>query len=73
MLNRPMSSLATAVAAAGTVCALGAATAAAAAPSAPRSWSGPKGPVPHAFSNATPGLTRIFLTGRPWWLIPWGV
>ena len=63
MLNRPMSRLATAVVAAGTVCALGAATAAAAAPSAPRSWSGPKGPVPHAFSNATPGLTRIFLTG----------
>ena len=63
MLNRPMSRLATAVAAAGTVCALGAATAAAAAPSAPRSWSGPKGPVPHAFSTATPGLTRIFLTG----------
>ena len=63
MLNRPMSRLATAVAAAGTACALGAATAAAAAPSAPRSWSGPKGPVPHAFSNATPGLTRIFLTG----------
>jgi hypothetical protein len=63
MLNRPMSRLATAVAAAGTVCALGAATAAAAAPTAPRSWSGPKGPVPHAFSNATPGLTRIFLTG----------
>ena len=66
MLNRPMSRLATAVAAAGTVCVLGAATAATAAtaaPSAPRSWSGPKGPVPHAFSNATPGLSRIFLTG----------
>jgi hypothetical protein len=63
MLNRPISRLATVVAAAGTVCALGAATAAAAAPSSARSWSGPKGPVPHAFSNATPGLTRIFLTG----------
>jgi len=45
------------------VCALGAATAAAAAPSAARSWSGPHGPVPHAFSNATPALSPIFLTG----------
>jgi hypothetical protein len=62
MLNRPMSMLATAVAAAGTVCALGAATAAA-APSAARPWSGPLGPVPHAFSTATPALTRVFLTG----------
>jgi hypothetical protein len=53
MLNRPISRLATVVAAAGTVCALGAATAAAAAPSSARSWSGPKGPVPHAFSNGT--------------------
>ncbi len=62
MLKRPMSRLATAVAAAGTACVLGAATAAA-APAAPPSWSGPQGPVPHAFSDVTPALTQVFLTG----------
>jgi hypothetical protein len=58
-----MSRLGTAVAVAGTVCALGAATAAAAAPHTASSWSGPKGPVPHAFTNATSALTQVFLTG----------
>lgn len=63
MLHRPKSRLVAAVAAAGTVCALGAATAAAAAPQPANSWSGPKGPVPHAFTNATAGLSQVFLTG----------
>lgn len=61
MLNRSMSRLATAVAAAGTVCALGAASAAAAAPA---SWSGRTGPVPHAFTNATPAMTSVSFPGH---------
>jgi hypothetical protein len=60
MLNRSMSRLATAVAVAGTVCALGAASAAAATPG----WSGRTGPVPHAFSNATPAMTSVTFPGH---------
>jgi hypothetical protein len=72
MLNRPMSRLATVAATAGTVCVLGAAAAGAAAVPA-SSWSGPRGPVPHAHSNATPALTQIFLTGtgRSGTLVAW--
>jgi hypothetical protein len=61
MLSRSMSRLATAVAAAGTVCALGAASAAAATPGA---WSGRTGPVPHAFTNATPAMTSVSFPGH---------
>jgi hypothetical protein len=60
MLNRSMSRLATAVAVAGTVCALGAASAAA----APSGWSGRTGPVPHAFTNATPAMTSVTFPGH---------
>jgi hypothetical protein len=63
MLNRSMSRLATAVAVAGTVCALGAASAAAATPSS--GWSGRTGPVPHAFTNATPAMTSVSFPGHP--------
>jgi hypothetical protein len=62
MLNRSMTRLATAVAAAGTVCALGAASAAAATPSS--GWSGRTGPVPHAFTNATPAMTSVTFPGH---------
>jgi len=60
MLNRSMSRLATAVAAAGTVCVLGAASAAAATPG----WSGRTGPVPHAFTNATAAMTSVTFPGH---------
>jgi hypothetical protein len=61
MLHRPISRLAIAVAAAGTVCVLGAASAGAVATPA-GSWSGPKGPVPNAHTNTAPALTQVFLT-----------
>jgi len=60
MLIRSMSRLATAVAVAGTVCALGAASAAA----APPGWSGRTGPVPHAFTNATTAMTSVTFPGH---------
>lgn len=52
MLTR--SRLVVAVAAAGTLCALGAASAASAS-----GWSGRIGPVPRAFTNASPALTTV--------------
>jgi hypothetical protein len=55
-----MTRLATAVTAAGTICALGAG-AAAAAPLA--SWSGPSAPVPGAFTNDSPALSHITFPG----------
>jgi len=60
MFRRPMTRLATAVTAAGAICALGA-SAAVAAPSA--SWSGPGGPVPGAFTNDTPAISSIYFPG----------
>jgi hypothetical protein len=59
MLNRRKSRLVAAAAVTGTVCALAAATAASATPTPP--WSGHQ-LVPHAFTNATPGLAAINLT-----------
>jgi hypothetical protein len=70
MLNRSMSRLATAVAVAGTVCALGAASAAAAATPG-SSWSGRTGPVPHAFTNATPAMTSVSFAGHAATLVAW--
>jgi hypothetical protein len=71
MLNHPISRLATAVAAAGTVCALGAMSASAAALPA-SSWSGPKGPVPNASTNATPALSQGSVTAaRHGTLVAW--
>jgi hypothetical protein len=49
--------LVAAVAAAGTICALGAATAASASATGP--WSGRVGPVPGAFTNAAPSLASV--------------
>ncbi len=62
MLHRSKSRLFVAAAAAGTVCALGAAGAASAAPAHPP-WSG-AGSVPGAYTNATPGLSAIYRTGQ---------
>lgn len=56
MLRRPMARLATAVAAAGVVTALGAAAAVAAPPP---SWSGPSRPIPGANTNSTPSVSSI--------------
>src|SRR5258707_9278252 len=56
MLNRPVSRLAAAAAAAGTVCALGA-SAAFAAPAA--TWSGPSKPIPGALTNSSPALSTV--------------
>jgi hypothetical protein len=58
MLNRPKSRLVAAAAVTGTVCAIAAATAALATTPG---WSG-RQLVPHAFTNATPGLAQITLT-----------
>ncbi|HUC57039.1 MAG TPA: hypothetical protein VMA95_06535 [Streptosporangiaceae bacterium] len=60
MFRRPMTRLALAAAAAGTICALGASVAYA-APSA--TWSGPKGPVPGAITNDTPAISSITFPG----------
>ncbi len=60
MFRRPMARLAFTVAAAGTICALGA-SAASAVPSA--SWSGPKGLVPGAITNDTPAISSITFPG----------
>jgi len=60
MFRRPMTRLAIAAVAAGTICALGA-SAAMAAPSVP--WSGPKGPVPGAITNDTPAVSSITFPG----------
>lgn len=60
MLNRPKSRLVAAAAVTGTVCALAVAAAAAATTTTP-TWSG-RQLVPHAFTNATPGLAAINLT-----------
>jgi hypothetical protein len=61
MFRRPMTRLAVAAVAAGTICALGA-SAASAAPNAP--WSGPRGPVPGAITNDTPTLSTITFPGH---------
>jgi len=71
MLRRPR--LLSAAAVTGAACALSAAAiaAGAAAPAlavaaAPRPaslWSGPKGPLPHAFTNAAPALARVSFPG----------
>lgn len=61
MLKRPK--LVAAVAVASTICALGAATAASA--SATGSWSGRIGPVPKAFTNASPALTTVSFGTSP--------
>jgi hypothetical protein len=58
MLNRPKSRLIAAAAVTGTVCALAAASAASATTP---TWSG-RQLVPHAFTDATPGLAPIQLT-----------
>ena len=65
MLRSPKSRLASAVAVAAAVCALGAATAtaAAAAPTPLGPWSGRQGPVPHAFTNASPSMTSVLFPG----------
>jgi hypothetical protein len=60
MFRRPMTRLAIAAAAAGTICALGA-SAASAAPNA--TWSGPQGPVPGAITNDTPTVSSITFPG----------
>jgi hypothetical protein len=60
MFRRPMTRLAITVAAAGTICALGASSALA-APAA--GWSGPKGPVPGAITNDTPAISSITFPG----------
>lgn len=60
MFSRSMTKFAIAAAAAGTICAFGAATAFA-APSA--TWSGPKGPVPGAITNSTPTISSITFPG----------
>ena len=54
--------LARAIAAAGTICAIGVSTAATA--SAAGTWSGRIGPVPHAFTNAAPAMTSITFGNR---------
>jgi len=56
MPRRPMRRLATAIAAAGTICALGA-SAALAAPAA--TWSHPSSPVPGAFTNDSPAMATV--------------
>jgi hypothetical protein len=61
MIRRPMGKLAAAVAAAGTICALGAG-AALAAPAT--GWSGPSGPVPGAFTNDSPALSTVAFPGK---------
>jgi len=61
MLRRHMTRLATAVTAAGTICALGAGAAAAAPP--PPIWSGPSAPIPGAFTNDSPALSNITFPG----------
>jgi hypothetical protein len=61
MLNRPKSMLAAVAVAAGTACAVAAAgTAMAATPS----WSTHNPAIPNAFTNTTPGLAQIALTGQ---------
>lgn len=60
MLRRSMTRLATAVTAAGTICALGAG-AATAAPAA--SWSGPSAPIPGAFTNNSPAISGVTFPG----------
>ena len=60
MSRRSMTRLATAVTAAGTICALGAG-AAVAAPAA--SWSGPSAPIPGAFTNNSPALSTVAFPG----------
>src|SRR5580658_6752408 len=60
MFRRPMTRLAIAAVAAGTICALGASTAFATTPP----WSGPKGPVPGAITNDTPTLSSITFPGH---------
>ena len=54
MLKSHTTRLAAAVVAAGAICALGAASA-----SATNAWSGRIGPVPRAFTNASPALTNV--------------
>ena len=73
MLRRPMPRLLSAAALTGAACALSAAAlaagaaapalAAAAAPHPARHWSGPKGPLPHAFTNAGPALAAVSFPG----------
>jgi hypothetical protein len=73
MLRRPISRAAATAVVAGAVCALSAGTALA-APAAAPAWPGGHGvAVPHAFSNATPALSRITLTGtgRNGTLVAW--
>lgn len=55
MFKRHTTRLAATVVAAGAICALGAASAYA----APAGWSGRIGPVPRAFTNASPALTTV--------------
>lgn len=63
MFHRRKSRLAVA-AAAGTFCALAAAGAAVAAPTTNPPWSKHNPAIPSAFTNATPGLAQIALTGK---------
>jgi hypothetical protein len=62
MLHRPKARLVAVAAAAGTVCALAAAGTAMAGPTPP--WSTHNPAIPNAFTNTTPGLAQIALTGR---------
>jgi hypothetical protein len=63
MFQRPQLRAVAAVAAAGTICALGAASVAAA--SSTSAWSPRRGPVPHAFTDAAPALTAVSFGSRP--------
>ncbi len=65
MLRTPKSRLASAVAVAAAVCALGATTAASAAPAPSGPWSGRVGPVPRAFTDATPAMTTVSFPHSP--------
>jgi hypothetical protein len=73
MLTIPKSRLASAAAVGAVVCALGAGTAAAATPRVDGTWSGRQGPVPHAFTNASPALASVLFPGsaRPRTLVAW--
>jgi hypothetical protein len=73
MLNSPKSRLASAAVAGAAVCALGAGTIAAATPALAGTWSGRQGPVPHAFTNASPALASVLFPGsaRPRTLVAW--
>jgi hypothetical protein len=73
MLDGSKSRLASAAVVGAAVCALGAGTAGAATPALAATWSGRQGPVPHAFTNASPAVTSVLFPGsaRPRTLVAW--